>query len=62
MNIPAVTVGVLVVGVVIRTLANGSGSVDGHALMRDEEPLAYWSIVVAGTGIAAFLLYIGLVR
>lgn len=60
MNTVALAVGILAAGVVVRGLINGSGSPSGDAIRRDEEPLAYWSVMLAGTVIAGFLFYLGL--
>lgn len=40
---------------------NGSATPDGEGLRRDEEPLAYWFVMVAGAAMAIFLIYEGLV-
>jgi hypothetical protein len=60
MNIPALAVGGLALLVTARGLMNGSATPDGEGLRRDEEPLAYWFVMVAGAAIAAFLIYEGL--
>src|SRR4051794_24168909 len=48
MNIAALAVGGLAVLVTARGFMNGSATRDGEGLRRDEEPLAYWFVMVAG--------------
>jgi hypothetical protein len=60
MNVAALAVGGLAVAVTARGLMNGSATPDGEGLRRDEEPLAYWFVTVAGAAIASFLIYEGL--
>jgi len=59
MNTPALAGG-LTTAVVVRSLINGSGSPGGGAILRDREPVAYWSVIAFGGAIAGFLLYVAL--
>jgi hypothetical protein len=60
MNGIALAVGVLTAAVTVRGLVNGSGSADGQGFRREDEPLLYWSIIVAGALVTVLLFYVGL--
>ncbi len=62
MNLWPLLIGMLCLFVTGRALVIGSASVDGQGFQREDEPMLYWSIVLAGLLIACFLFYLALGR
>jgi hypothetical protein len=50
-------IGVLVGAATVRTLVLGAASASGDDITRREEPLIYWTAVVAGALAALFLIW-----
>lgn len=45
-----------------RALVLGAASADGHGITREEQPIFYWTCVVASLAAATLLLFAGLYR
>jgi hypothetical protein len=60
MNLWPLLLGVLGLFVIGRALVIGSASVDGEGFRREDEPMLYWAIVLAGALITCFFFYLAL--
>jgi hypothetical protein len=60
MNLLAVALGVVGIGLITRAILIGSAAPDGQSLNRDDEPIAYWAALMLLVGITGFLFWLGL--
>jgi heme/copper-type cytochrome/quinol oxidase subunit 1 len=59
MDIWALVIATIGAVAIVRMVVTGSAAADGKSLRRDEEPVVYWTVIVAAILIVAFLLGLG---
>lgn len=56
-NVAPFVVGVLVLGRTVFALLSGSAAANNKGFWREDEPMAYWTVIVTGFAASAFLFY-----
>jgi hypothetical protein len=54
--LPPLIIGILLLARTVYALFSGSASADNKGILREDEPMFYWFVIVAGFIISAFLL------
>jgi hypothetical protein len=62
MTIAPILIGCIALLATGRALIVGAASAGGDGITREDEPIFYWTFVLAGTAVAALLFYLGLRR